>query len=290
MPHSYDSCMTSSDDLVRHYDVLQTNLLSEILFDEYSVNSNDFKYLIDLGAVYVNSERQTKDGFVFPNSTLRVHLKPRRYNCNFNWKSLIVYENDFCLVLNKPSGIPSHPSIDNQLENALTQTSVALKIPLFVTHRLDTLTSGLIVYAKKQTFVKSFNIQLQERTIRKKYVALIESTQMLPGKLINYMNPTPGRPKKLSDTATVGWDLCDLEILEQKDNSPNQSWIKINLLTGRTHQIRAQLSHIHAPIVGDTLYGAKSLFHENSIALRSCEIEFSCNDDRLKFNISEDFT
>ena len=280
--------MTSADDGVRHFDVQQTNLLSEILYDEYSVTASDFKLLIDLGGIYVNNERQTKDGFVFQKSTLRVHLKPRRYNCDYPWKSLIVFENDFCLVLNKPPGIPSHPTSDNALENSLTQTSLARKIPLFVTHRLDTLTSGLIVYAKKQSFTKSFNIQLQERTIRKKYVALIESSNKLPSRLTHYMNPAPGSPKKLSDIAIEGWAICELEILEQKEMSSNLSWVKINLLTGRTHQIRSQLSHLQAPILGDSLYGAKLPFQKNAIALRSCEIEFNCNDERLKFNISEE--
>lgn len=281
--------MNNPDDGVRHFDVQHTNLLSEILYDEYSVTSADFKKLIDLGAIYVNNERQTKDGFVFQKSILRVHLKPRRYNCSYPWKSLIVFENDFCLVLNKPSGIPSHPTSDNALENSLTQTSFARKIPLFVTHRLDTLTSGLIVYAKKQSFTKSFNIQLQERAIRKKYVALIESSNKLAARLTHYMNPVPGSPKKLSATAIEGWAICELEILEQKEISLNLSWVKINLLTGRTHQIRSQLSHMQAPILGDSLYGAKSPFQTNAIALRSCEIEFHCNTERLKFNISEDF-
>lgn len=276
-------------DNIKHLDIHEANLLSEILYNECSVNSQQFKSLIEFGAIYVNDERQSKDGFVFQKSTLRVHLNPRRYNCNHNWKSLVVFENDFCIVLNKPSGIPSHPSVDNLTENAITQLSLAKKIPLFVTHRLDTLTSGLIVYAKKQTFAKSFNIQLQERTTNKKYVALIECSEKLPLALTHYMNPTPGRPKKLSDTANEGWDVCKLEILEQKEISPNISKIKINLLTGRTHQIRAQLAHLQAPILGDALYGATQPFQKDAIALRSCEIEFTCNDERLKFIISEDF-
>lgn len=277
------------DENVKHFEVQQTNLLSEILYDEFLVNSKDFKTLIDFGAIYVNNERQIKDGFVFQNSILRVHLRPRRYDCDYQWESLIVFENSFCLVLNKPSGIPSHPSVDNAIENALTQVSLARKYQLFITHRLDTLTSGLIVYAKKNSFSKNFNTQLQERTIRKKYVALIESSQKLPSRLTHYMNPAAGTPKKLSNEAFENWPLCELGILEQKEVSKNVSWIKINLLTGRTHQIRAQLSYLHTPIVGDNLYGAKLPFHKNTIALRSCEIEFDCNDERLKFNISEDF-
>jgi len=282
--------MISSDDSVKHLDIQQSNLLSEILYDEYSVNSKDFKMLIEFGAIYVDNKRQIKDGFVFEKSILRTHLKPRRYNCDYPWNSLTVFENDFCLVLNKPSGIPSHPSVDNIIENALTQTSLARKFPLFVTHRLDTLTSGLIVYAKKQAFAKSFNIQMQQRKVRKKYVALIESSKQLAPRLTHYMDPQAGTPKKLSDLYSEGWDICELEVLEQKEFSKDLNWVKLNLLTGRTHQIRSQLSHLQCPIIGDSLYGAKLPFQKNAIALRSCEIEFKCNEERLKFNISEDFT
>ena len=239
--------MISDDNLdnpIKHFDVQQTNLLSEILYDEYFVNSKDFKTLMDFGAIYVNNARQSKDGFIFQNSSVRVHLKPRRYKCDYPWETLIVFENAFCLVLNKPSGIPSHAAVDNAIENALTQVSLAKKIQLFVTHRLDTLTSGLIVYAKKQSFAKSFNIQLQERSICKKYAALIESTEKLPPRLTHYMDTAPGAPKKVADTAFENGALCELEILEQKEISKNLSWVKINLLTGRTHQIRSQLAHL----------------------------------------------
>lgn len=284
-----DSIIDSAADSVKHFEVQNPNLLSEILYDEFSVNSKEFKSLLDFGAIYVDNERQIKDGFVFKNSSIRAHLKPRRYNCDYPWNSLVVFENAFCLVLNKPSGVPSHPGVDNLIENALKQVSLIKKFPLYVTHRLDTLTSGLIVYAKKESFAKSFNIQLQKRTIHKKYTALIETTEKLPLKLKHYMNPAPGRPKKLSDTAIENWDICELEILEQKEISKNLSSVKINLLTGRTHQIRSQLSHMNAPVLGDTLYGSKLPFQKNAIALRAYELEFCCNDEQLKFNISEDF-
>ncbi len=276
--------MSDSVDGVQHFTNSEAGLLSEILRDFLNLNSEEFFGLLKLGAIYVNNERQIKDKLISENSSLRVHTKPRPYNCDFNWRELIVFENDFCLVLNKPSGIPSHPAVDNAIENSLTQVSLARKYPLFVTHRLDTLTSGLIVYAKKPAFAKSFNIQLQERSIRKKYAALVESAEILPKKLTHYMDPAAGTPKKLSNTFIEGWPVCELEILEQKENR-----LKINLLTGRTHQIRAQLAHCQAPILGDVLYGAQLAFQVNAIALRSCEIEFSCEGERLKFNISEDF-
>ena len=185
--------------------------------------------------------------------------------------------------------MPSHPSVDNTLENSLTQTSFALKQPLFITHRLDTLTGGLIVYAKTAEFVKSFNVQLQARNIEKKYVALIENPSALPPKLIHYMEPSPRAPKKVSASFVEGWAFCELDIIDQKKISSALNWVKINLLTGRTHQIRSQLSNLNSPIVGDTLYGAKLGYLPDAIALRACELDFNWGTQRMKFNLPEEF-
>lgn len=279
--------MSNFDDGVKHFTNQETNVLSELLYDVLNINTKQFELLLKLGAIYVNNERQTKDGWIPEGSLFRIHTTPNRYKTDYNWNSLVVFENDFCLVLNKPSGIPSHPTADNAMENALTQMSLTRKQPLFVTHRLDTLTSGLIVYGKKQSFVKSFNIQLQERTIKKNYVALIETTLLLPKRLTHYMDPSPGTPKKLSDTAIEGWSICELEILEQKEYSPGINLVKINLLTGRTHQIRAQMSHMNAAICGDSHYGSKTAYKDNAIALRSFEIEFNCNGEAIKLKLRD---
>lgn len=283
--------MTNTDDGVKHFTNPQTHLLSEVLYDVLLINSESFKLLLKLGAIYVNNERQSKDKFIAENSSFRVHTNPRRFSCDHNWKSLIVFENDFFLVLNKPSGIPSHPAVDNVIENALTQTSLARGYPLFVTHRLDTLTSGLIVFGKKQSFVTNFNIQMQKRLVKKHYAAIVESDKVFPERLTHYMDPAAGTPKKLSDVAVAGWAVCELEILAQKKQSatPHLTWLKLNLLTGKTHQIRTQLSHLQAPIVGDTLYGSLQPFQKNAIALRSCKIEFTFNDVAMKFSLEDQF-
>lgn len=281
--------MSGSDDGVRHFENSEPDLLSEILHDELNINYENFKSLIKLGAIYINNNRQIKDRFIFEKSVLRIHTQPRRFNCGFDWKSLVVYENEFFLVLNKPSGVPSHPSVDNVIENAMTQTSLACQTTLFVTHRLDTLTSGLIVYGKKKSFVKDFNIQMIERTIQKKYAALVESHRPLPLSLVHYMDPAKGVPKKLTLEVHPDWDLCKLEILEQKQVSASTRWVKINLLTGRTHQIRSQLAFVGAPVIGDYLYGAKQPFHPQSIALRSCAIEFKFQGKVKIFALDESF-
>jgi len=278
---------------VKHFYNLKSGLISEILFDSLSLNLITAFELLKLGAVYIDNKRQLQNTFISENKLFRVHTKPRRYNCKYDWNSLVVYENIDFIVINKPSGIPSHPSVDNTIENSLTQMSLTKNQPLHITHRLDTLTSGLIVYAKNILFVKNFNKQLQKKTIEKKYVALIEATHILPKKVIHYMEPSPRAPKKVSETFVENWAFCELEILQQKKITPDLNWLKINLLTGRTHQIRAQLSNLQAPITGDVLYGAKFDYRPqaiaSAIALRACELEFNWGSERVKFNLSEEF-
>ena len=123
--------------------------------------------LLNLGAIYVNNHRQNTDLLIEASQAIRVHTKPRRFDCQLDWSSRVVFESSSFVVLNKPSGIPSHPSVDNKIENALTQLGLALNTTLHITHRLDTLTEGLIVYGKTNYFVKSFNQQLQDHRIEK---------------------------------------------------------------------------------------------------------------------------
>ncbi|MBL7543250.1 MAG: RluA family pseudouridine synthase [Bdellovibrionaceae bacterium] len=278
---------STKDDGVRHITNTQVVLLSEFIEDELGISHERFKLLLKLGAIYVNSYRATKDKWLFETTTLRVHTQPRRFPSDHPWRALIVFENDTFLILNKPAGLPSHPSVDNTLEDAMTQTGLAIKTPLYITHRLDTLTSGLIVYAKRKSFVKDFNMQLIARTIQKKYVALVSPVVDIQKRLVHYMDPAPGTPKKLSTEHQEGWDECVLEVMEQKRLSPKTLWIKINLLTGRTHQIRAQLAKIGAPIIGDTKYGSDTPYRPNAIALKSCEIEFDFEGRRLRFNLPD---
>ena len=274
---------------VKHFYSTPAKSLVEFISETLNINFTDITHLLNLGAIYVDNYRQTKDVPLKDHLLIRVHTKPRRFNCEYNWRERIIFENQDFIILNKPSGIPSHPSVDNCIDNSLHQLSLYRKTPLFITHRLDTLTEGLIVYAKNSLFVKEFNHQLQARTIDKKYVALVETQQTLPSRLIHYMQPSPRAPKTVSQVFQEGWALCELEILDQKQFSPTQRWIKINLLTGRTHQIRSQLSELKAPVCGDQLYGATEPYKPGAIALRAFELEFNWEDQRMKFNLEEEF-
>ena len=273
---------------VKHFYNENAGVLSEILFSTLQMEPEKSRELLNLGAIYVNNQRQRTDVEIAAGQLCRVHTKPRRYDCTPDWSSLVVFENSDFLVLNKPSGIPSHPSVDNFIENSLTQTARARGCDLFITHRLDTLTAGLIVYAKTNEFVRHFNQQLKDQNTEKKYVALVEGSKELPRRVIHYMEPNPRSPKKLSASFQEGWAFCELEILEQKVRGGN-SWLRINLLTGRTHQIRSQLSELGSPIMGDRLYGSICDFKPNAIALRAYELRFNWGRERIVLSINDDF-
>lgn len=273
---------------VKHFFAPTEGLLADIVQNVLNLSQLECALLFQLGSVYANNIRSQGTVTVQIGAHVRVHTKPRRYKVDYNWKSRLVFENQDFVVLNKPSGLPSHPSVDNQIENSLTQTSLALKTKLLITHRLDSLTEGLIVYAKNNSFVNSFNQQLQNKTIEKKYVALVETQTILANHLIHYMEPSPRAPKKVSPNFKEGWDFCELKIEDQKREA-YFTWVKINLLTGRTHQIRSQFSEIAAPVLGDEMYGSKEKYKPNQIALRAQSIQFNWQGQTHKFELPEKF-
>lgn len=274
---------------VKHFVNPQAGYLSDIICEILKLEKQTVLDLLNLGAIYIDNYRQDEDQRIKENKLFRVHTKPRRHFTAHDWSQLIVFEDADFLILNKPSGIPSHAGVDNKIDNSLYQTERARHIKLYITHRLDTLTEGLIVYGKTQRFVNSFNQQIKNRQIKKKYVALVETTETLPKKLVHYMESSLRAPKKVTEYFQEKSALCELEIENQVIQN-NLSWIRINLLTGRTHQIRAQTSAMKAPIVGDKLYGSVLERSNNSIALRACEIEFLWNERAYQFQLSEDFT
>ena len=273
---------------VKHFVNPEAGFLSDIVCNILKLNKQNVFDLLNLGAIYIDNYRQDEDQRIKENKLFRVHTKPRRHFTGHDWSQLIIFENSDFLILNKPSGIPSHAGVDNKIDNSLYQTERARQVKLHITHRLDTLTEGLIVYGKTQRFVNSFNQQIKNRQIKKKYVALVETSEILPKKLVHYMENSLRAPKKVTEYFQEKSALCELEI-ENQIVQQDSSWIKINLLTGRTHQIRAQTSAMKAPIVGDTLYGSTLARENNSIALRACEIEFLWDDRAYQFQLPEEF-
>jgi 23S rRNA pseudouridine1911/1915/1917 synthase len=229
----------------------------------------DSPWLIGFGAVYVNQKRVISgECVVSKDDIIRVHLRPKRYELNkAEIKNRIIAETADFIVVDKPSGLPMHPTLDNLRENLL----YAFDSPVFVTHRLDVPTSGLVLVAKTKEFQRAFNKIIFERKLRKLYQATV--VRPLPlGELLHYMEPSVKAPKVLSLEGKEGWFECRLKIWSLEKRGEFFEAL-IELFTGRTHQIRSQLAFVGSPIMGDEMYGGIA---HRVFGLRACELSFRC--------------
>ncbi|WCJ20252.1 hypothetical protein M5689_002499 [Euphorbia peplus] len=217
------------------------------------------------------------DQFLEPGMYLRVYVHPRRFpRCyEIDWKSRIIAVTDSYVVLDKPAGTSVGGTTNNIEETCATFSTraLALATPLKTTHQLDNCTEGCVVLARTKEFCSDFQRKIREKEVTKLYLALSASPVPI-GVITHYMRHVSIAPKLVSEEFTKGWYLCQLEVLEciavrwpdavttEKYSVDDCGWplqdyayeCKINLLTGRTHQIRAQLAACGAPIVGDSMY------------------------------------
>ncbi|XP_023748040.1 RNA pseudouridine synthase 6, chloroplastic [Lactuca sativa] len=217
------------------------------------------------------------DEFVEAGTYVRVHVRPKRFpRCyEIDWKSRIIAVTESYVVLNKPAGTSVGGTTDNIEETCANFATRALKLttPLKTTHQIDNCTEGCVVLARTKDYCSVFHRMIREKKVKKLYLALA-AAYVPPGIMTHYMRPFRKAPKIISQDFIPGWNLCQLEVLEcrkvpwpnasieeengiQDLNWPNKEFAfecKINLLTGRTHQIRAQLAACGAPIVGDSMY------------------------------------
>lgn len=269
---------------VHHFHAPQGGDLVTIISSVISLPEDQVFELLCLGSIYLNHERCEKEKVngVQAGDYLRVHTRPRRFpTLDVVTKNQVIAETDDFIVVNKPAGIPVHPTVDNRLENLITSLSQQLNFPLFVTHRLDVPTEGLIIFAKTKRFQKQFNQMLQDSSVRKIYKALVETNLISPkmtkqGSIVHFMEPSPRAPKVVSSEEREGWQRCSLKILELKQVCTGITEVTIELETGRTHQIRTQLALEGCPILGDVMYGSTKKYGEEfeSIALQSYQVSF----------------
>ncbi|MDP9751622.1 RluA family pseudouridine synthase [Thermoanaerobacter pentosaceus] len=175
----------------------------------------------------------------------------------------ILYEDDDIIVINKPQGMVVHPAPGNYsgtLVNALLYHCKNLSgingiLRPGIVHRLDKDTSGVMVVAKNDKAHISLSNQIKERSVFKKYVAIVEGViKDEEGKIEAPIGRHPVDRKKMAVIEDGRYALTLYKVLERfKENTLIEAVIK----TGRTHQIRVHMAFIGHPVVGDPVYGFK---------------------------------
>lgn len=188
----------------------------------------------------------------------------------------IVYEDTHLLVINKPAGLTVHPgpgNPDHTLVNALlahcggSLSGIGGVERPGIVHRLDKDTSGLMVVAKHDAAHHALSAQLVDRTLHRLYIAYAWSKPpRTHDTLITQLGRSQQNRKKMAvlksggkEATTTYTVLKDYPIMLGKARRLLASKIQCKLATGRTHQIRVHLTHLGCPLIGDTLYGSRTL-------------------------------
>lgn len=237
------------------------------------------KQLLNLGAVYKDQTRMEKEFIVDPANVIRIHLMPRRYDSNrFHFGNDVVYESKDYLIVNKPSLLPVHPTVDNCKENLLFLLRQKFGSEICCIHRLDLETTGLLLFAKNNTTQHYFHNLFARREIRKYYRAIVPTGKLPLGYQCHWMQKSKRSPKRLFVNEVLDSSTVELIITDNYPSRfPNLNIVSLELLTGKTHQIRAQLSFLGFPLPGDSLYGGStfsSAIGETHFLLHACGLKF----------------
>ena len=171
----------------------------------------------------------------------------------------LIYEDDFILVVNKPTKLVVHPAAgnpDGTLQNALLhhQADLAHLPRAGIVHRLDKDTTGLLVVAKTDKAHKGLVKQLQARTVKREYRAICAGVLTAGGTIDAPIARHPKQRIKMFVDRQGKEAITHFRVL---DRYRAHSLLKVYLETGRTHQIRVHLSKNRHPLIGDSLYGGR---------------------------------
>ncbi len=309
-------------------DFLRENLPSAL--DEFLDSKNQRKLsnskirrLVFSGNVFVENRAVKNPAFALKNSSRvkvlldeeKLFFEKQNDDIEFSLSEKdIIFEDDFLLAVNKPSGLPSEKtflesraSLFDAVQKYLFEKNPDLENYCSLAHRLDKGTSGVILFAKKKSVCAALHEMFgsgEGRAAKKIYLALCAKN--IAGSAGAFLrgakNPDGeidferdafsvrnflGRVSKKSEEAKFGevsescggkFARTDFRILEK---SAGKILVQARLFTGRTHQIRAHLSQCRMPILGDTLYGGESARRIFLHAL-SLELPHPCTGETLK--------
>ena len=194
-------------------------------------------------------------------------------------KISIIKETPGWLAVNKPAGIqvernPFGPSVESLAYAHLAKKRGNPYVGII--HRLDRVTTGVVLVAKKKGALKELNEQFRLRKVRKTYLAMVDKAPPQAEATLTHWLEKKQQEKRarVSDETSGNASECTLSYRQLWVDDNGRALLEVKPITGRYHQIRAQLSAIGCPVVGDTHYGAQAEYQPNQIMLHAWKLAF----------------
>lgn len=239
---------------------LRLDQIAAQLFSDYS--RSRLQSWIKSGELLVDGESKKTREKIYSGAILAIAAEVEDEG---RWKAEaidldIVYDDDSIMVVNKPAGMVVHPAAGHAsgtLLNALLNYCEQLdSVPRAgIVHRLDKDTTGLMVVAKNLSAHTSLVEQLQARTVSREYEAVTTGVMTGGGTVKAAIGRHPLQRKKMAVVNSGGKEAISHYRLKQR--FANHTYIRVKLETGRTHQIRVHMAHMHYPLIGDSVYGGR---------------------------------
>ena len=223
------------------------------------------------------------------NKKQKIKYLPKKKEIG-DYDDYVIEDNENFIVINKPTGIPVQSGTKSfkNIIDILKKTKYFENSKPFIVHRLDKETSGILIIAKNRKYAQLFTSLFRIRKIHKTYLAIVygkveKSIKTMKDDLIYYENN-----KKIIQKA-----VSNIKIIKSNEGF---SYLELNPITGRKHQLRKQLLNIGCPIIGDDKYflNDRKRIKIKNLMLHAYKIKFMINDIQYNFkakynNLFEDF-
>ncbi|KIM08785.1 MAG: pseudouridine synthase [Sulfurovum sp. FS06-10] len=252
---------------LKSFEVEEAGRVDKILTDELAQSRNQVEQLIKEGLVQVNGVVVTKTGkklLVGDTITYQFKAVIPKEAMVINFDVEILYEDDVMMVINKPSGLVVHPApsvkeptlVDWLITKGVSLSTLSGEERHGIVHRIDKDTTGALVIAKTNEAHQKLSEQLQDKSMGRYYLAIIDYPLKMSGIVEKPIGRNPNNRLKM-DIRENGKEAKSAfyKLLENKEGL---ELIAVKLFTGRTHQIRVHLNSLGRHIIGDVLYGFKS--------------------------------